>query len=290
MSRGFFLLLLLLSGFTGRAQSDAAGKAPAPAVRFFAVPWVEGLQSWHDARSNSAFAFRRGDPRTHLAGGLSVEMMPSPNVAIGLGLSVAGLGGDYWGIYKVETTSIRSGQLEREILSYSVQRQLDLTYLRTPFYVKITPHLLGPLRAYGLVGLEAGLLLSTRSNGESDDAAGNTFGDDYSGLDAALLGAAGLEWWFNANTAVFAGARYRHGFLNIQSERPPHPDENKPYGAGTSVITFADLPPYDATYPLRNRSLGIEAGVKFGPRKSRVVSQPGSPPPPRRANPPLRTL
>ncbi|MBC7447157.1 MAG: hypothetical protein H7330_03795, partial [Hymenobacteraceae bacterium] len=70
--------MLLLLALPIRAQTTTT---PAPLLRFFAVPWVEQLQSWHTARSNAAFAFRRGTARGHSGGGLAVEMMPSPNVA-----------------------------------------------------------------------------------------------------------------------------------------------------------------------------------------------------------------
>ena len=284
MRRGlFFLLILSLLALTGRAQTPAPEKIPAPGVRFFAVPWLEGGAAWHTGSSNPYFTFRRGMAGRHLGGGLAVEVMPSPNVSIGLGLGVVGLGGRYEATYRVN--EFFSGTST----AYALTRDLNLTYLRVPFYGRCTPHLAGPLRAYALAGLEAGLLLSVRSGGSDVDDTGRAYADDYGFADAALLGGAGLEWWVTENTALFAGLRYRHGVVGIQDGRPPRPGGDNPQPANPFDPLRSYSTPPDVTYPLRNRALMLEVGVKFGPVRRPLA--PREPTAPRRiGESPLRTL
>ncbi len=278
----FLIFLFLLTSNTS-AQAPAPAKTAAPVLRFFAVPWVEGGAAWHAGRNNQYFTFRRGAAGRHIGGGLAVELMPTPNVGIGLGLGVVGLGGGYSATYQVDEF------FSKQRDSYTVARDLSLTYLRVPLYVRLTPHLAGPLRAYALAGLEAGVLLSVRSAGSDIDSTGRAYADDYGFVDGALVGGAGLEWWLNANTAVYAGVRYRHGMVGIQDSRPPRPGGDNPQPAAPFDPLRSYSAPDDVNYPLRNRALTLEVGVKFGPTRRQPTTSPPVPGRPSAA-PLLRTL
>ena len=279
MSRLFSLIAgaLLLVGGPGRAQ-NMADRVPAPAIRFFAVPWLEAGPAWHTGRSNTYYQFRGSTARYHLGGGLAVEMLPTPTIGVGLGVGVTGMGGTY-------TATFRATEFfSNSPVTYRVVRALDLTYLQLPLYVRVTPYLRGGLRGYALAGVQPALRLSVRADGSDFDDAGRAYDDYYGFLDGALLGGVGLEWWLNGNTALLAGLRYRHGVVGVQDERPPYPGGDNPPGF---PLRSYQTPPA-VTYPLRNRSLTLELAVKFGPTRRAAPSAPAVP---QRQEPPrLQTL
>jgi hypothetical protein len=271
-----FLLAFLLT-FT-LASPTFAQNQPAPALRFFAVPWLERNRAWQSGSSNSYYRFHRNQSSDHVGGGLAVEMMPSPTIGIGIGLGVVELGGSSTATYKVDEFFTHTSE------EYTISRDLRLTYVRAPAYLRFTPHLVGPLRAYLLGGAEIGLLLKVQVDGSHLDPAGQSYADAYRLPDAALLAGAGFEYWLNANTALLAGVRYRYGFVGIQELRPPRPGGD--YPAGLPLRSYSV--PADVTYPLYNRSLSVEVGVKFGPRTSHSTprSTPAQPP----TSSPIRTM
>ena len=256
-------LLLILAVGGGRPACAQTDKAPAPPVRFFAVPWLEYGPAWQAGRSNSFWTVRADAARRHLGGGLAVEVMPSPNVGIGLGAGVVGLGGEYTATYRVNEF------FSNQTVSYTVRRALDFTYLRAPLYVRATPHLFGPLRAYGLVGVEPAVLLGVRSDGSTVDDTDHAYSDDFSFIDGALLGGAGAEWWVSENTALLLGLRYRHGVLGVQEDSPPYPGSNFPPG----------FPLRSYSAPFEARSPTLEVAVKFGPRRPTPAAPPTQAPP-----------
>ncbi len=243
-----------------RLDGYAQSQAP-PGIRFFVAPWLEANRAWQTGSSNSYFTFQRDQSGHHFGGGLAVEMMPSPKIGVGFGLGLVELGGGYTGTYKVDEFFSKTTE------TYRVSRQLKLTYVRAPVYVRYTPHLFGPVRAYLLGGLELGLLMTVRNYGSKINAAGESYWDDYGAIDGAFLCGAGLEYWLSANTAVSVGIRYRHGVLGVQDFRPPHPDGGD-FPSGFPLRSYSA--PDEVDYPVRNRSLSVEVGLKFGPRTERA--------------------
>lgn len=249
-----FLFFLCTLGPAARGQ----------ALRFFGVPWLTYQNAYHVGGSNQGYTFHDSSPVAHVGVGVNVELFTSPNFGIGIGGGYVRKGGQYTATYTA------TGSYPPTDVTYTVTSRPTLNYLQGPLYLKFTPHLAGPVRAYFQGGIELALLINGERNEPTNRGYYSSFLTAYDFVDAGLLAGAGLEFWIGPSHALLVGVSYHHGVVNVREDAPDPPP-------GPSGLPY--IAPFGAEYPLKNRSWGFDLGLRLGspPRRPQPAPTPAPP-------------